>query len=324
MPTAQPVARRYAGIVKEATKGTAVPTMVDFIPFKTFEWTPHVNMLPDEGARGSMVTTYGHVQGTTHSELDMGGDVFLDVIGYPLAGVLGDVAVTGAGAPFTHTMAVKNSGDGQPVSDTLDFYYVASVKQFAAVQWSELGFTFNADGLLEYSAKAFAMSPTTPSVPTPSFTSLAPVPNWQLVTTIGGSASALVEEGEVHIARNVEPIFTGNGAQDPYQLFAGPAEVTGRAVLVMTDDTYMTSFLTNTQPTLDFLWSQGAGAALTSLQLHFTKAAQTSAKAQFGKKWVEVNVEFTGDGNSTDVGASAGYSPVKAVLKNAKASGTFA
>jgi hypothetical protein len=42
------------------------------------------------------------------------------------------------------------------------------------------------------------------------------------------------------------------------------------------------------------------------------------------KDFVEVEIDLNAQGNTTDVGATSGYSPIKWTLQNAKTSGTYA
>ena len=91
----------------------------------------------------------------------------------------------------------------------------------------------------------------------------------------------------------------------------------------MENDTQLTNFLSNTQPALTFNWSTGTGATATQVSLTATKSAYTTGVVVRDKDYVEVTVEFNSLGNTTDVGTTAGYSPVKFTLQNAKPSGTY-
>ena len=55
-----------------------------------------------------------------------------------------------------------------------------------------------------------------------------------------------------------------------------------------------------------------------------TKCAFTVARIERGKDYVELSVNYRAQANTTDAGVTAGYSPIKVVLQNAKASGTYA
>ncbi len=111
--------------------------------------------------------------------------------------------------------------------------------------------------------------------------------------------------------------------QTPAAIFLGPLTVKGKFQAFIDDDTELTRYLTNTQPSLDFNWTTGSGAALVQLKLHMTSAAYTNAKITRGKDYVAIDAEFEAVANLTDAGASGGYSPIKATLQNAVAAGTY-
>lgn len=329
---ALPRSRSYLGIAKETrpTPGSA-PTAVaatDFIPYLTISPFDNVKYLDDKGLRGSMTEEFNVIQGKIYSEFEFGGDVFPDTIGYAMAGVLGDVSTSGATAPFTHTMSLLNSqaSNGQPPTFTLSDYYslgTASTRQFAGSQFSQLDVKFSADALLTYSAKAMGFQSSVAANPSASFSSVGPVPSWEGQVTLAGSVTAIMAEGNVNIQRPVTPIMTVDGTQRPYQLFAGPVSVDGAMLLVMESDAQLNYYLNNTQPSLAIDFSAGAGASAVQLKYQLTKCAFTVAKVERGKDYIELNVTYRGIANTTDVGTSGGYSPVKVTLQNAKASGTF-
>jgi len=320
---ALPKNRSFLGIAKEATKGTAVAA-TDFIPVKNITPFDNIKYLTDEGWRGSMVVDYGEVQGVIYSEFEFGGDVFADTIGYSLAGVLGDIATTGASAPFTHTIAVKNSTDGQATSYTLTDFNSFDARRFAGSQFGKFDLKFSADGLLEYTAMAQGIASATGATPTPSFSAITPSPVWVGTTTIAGTLSTKLTEGSLSISRELTPIFSVDGSQAPIQIFQGPVSVEGSLKLVMDDNNDLNRYLNNSQPSLVLNWSQGTGAAATQVQFTMTKCAFVVGKVDRSKDYVEVDVNFKAIANSTDVGTSAGFSPVKVVIQSAKASGTYA
>lgn len=330
---ALPRSRSFLGIAKETrpTPGSA-PTAVaatDFIPFTSITPFDNINYLDDKGIRGSMVEQYNVIQGKIHSEFDFGGDVFPDTIGYVYAGVLGDVATTGSVAPYTHTISLLNSQatNGQPVTFTLSDYYSlgsSSTRQFAGVQFASIDTKFSGDALLTYTAKGFGYQSVTATNPSPSFSSVSPMPSWEGTTTLAGSVTAIMSEGNVNITRSVTPIFTVDGTQRPYQLFAGPVMVEGSLLLVLESDTQLSYYLQNTQPSLAINFTEGAGANARQVQFSMTKCAFTVAKIERGKDYIELNVNYRAQANTTDAGVSAGFSPIKVTLQNAKVSGTYA
>jgi len=326
--TVQNTHRSYLGIAKEATKGTPV-TPTDFIPVVASKLKPVdlIGELYDTGLRGSLVQNYNYIPGRTHSTFDFGGAVFADTFGYVLGGLLGDVTTTGSTAPYTHTISVKNAtatgADAQPTAFTLTDYYAANVRAYAGIQVHEVSLKFTSDGLLDYDAKATGWASTTAATPTPSFSSVLPIPTWVATVSIGGSTIANSVDGSIDLTRPVTPIFGINNTKNPYQVFVGALETKGKIRFVMEADTELTRFLTNTQPAITFNWSQGTGATATQVQFTTTKGAYVATMIDRSKDFVEIEVDINAQGNTTDAGASAGYSNIKWVLQNAKTSGTY-
>lgn len=321
--------RSYLGIAKEATKGTIVaPT--DFIPVAKDNLKPVdlVDPLYDTGLRGSNVVNYNYIQGRTRSTFDFGGAVFADTIGYSIAGLLGSVATTGASAPYTHTISLENSltsdVDVQPLSYTLTDFYAVDVRSYPGCQFSDFSLKFNADGMLEYDAKTTGWASTTVADPTPTFSTVLPTPVWRGTVSIAGASVATAMEGNIDMTRAATPIYGISNTQNPYQIFLGPLEVTGSVKFVMDNDTELLRFLNNTQPAIVLDWAYGSGATQVQISATITKGAYTAAVIERGDDFVSVTIELNGQANTTDAGSTGGYAPIKWVLKNAKASGTYA
>ena len=321
--------RSYLGIAKEATRGTAVaPT--DFIPVMKDALKPVdiVDPLYDTGLRGSNALNYNYIPGRTRSTVDYGGAVFADTGGYAIAGVLGSVTTTGASAPFTHTISLFNSiavgGDVQPISYTLTDFYAVDVRSYPGCQFSDFSLKFNADGMLEYDAKTTGFLSEVVATPNPSFSTILPTPVWRGTVSIGGSPVSTAMTGNIDMKRPATPIYGISNTQDPYQVFLGPLEVTGKITFVMDNDSELLNFLNNSQPALVFNWAYGAGASAVQIQATLTKGAYTTGVIERGEDFVQVSVDFNAQANTTDDGASGGFSPIKWVLQNAKASGTYA
>ncbi len=321
--------RSYLGIAKEATKGTAVaPT--DFIPVSKDSLKPVdiVDPLFDTGLRGSNVLNYNYIPGRTRSTVDYGGAVFADTVGYAIAGLLGSVATTGASAPYTHTISLFNSltsnVDVQPISYTLTDFYAVDVRSYPGCQFSDFSLKFNADGMLEYDTKTTGYASELVSDPTPTFSTVLPTPVWRGTVSIGGSAVTTAMSGNIDMKRPATPIYGISNTQDPYQVFLGPLEVTGKITFVMENDSQLLNFLNNSQPAIVLNWAYGAGAAAVQIQATITKGAYTAGVIERGEDFVQVTIDLNGQSNTTDAGASGGYSPIKWVLQNAKASGTYA
>jgi hypothetical protein len=321
--------RSYLGIAKEATKGTIVaPT--DFIPVAKDNIKPVdvVDALYDTGLRGSNVVNYNYLQGRTRSTFDFGGAVFADTVGYAIAGLLGSVATTGVSAPYTHTISLKNSltsgADDQPISYTLTDFYAADVRSYPGCQFSDFSLKFNADGMLEYDTKTTGWQSSAVSDPTPTFSTVLPTQVWRGTVSIGGTAVSNSMTGNIDMVRSVTPVYGISNTQNPYNIFLGPLEVTGKITFIMEDDTELTRYLNNSQPAIVLNWAYGAGATAVQLQATITKGAYTAAVIERGEDFVQVSIDLNGQANTTDAGSTGGFAPIKWVLQNAKASGTYA
>lgn len=321
--------RSYLGIAKEATKGTAVaPT--DYIPVYKDSLKPAdiIDPLYDTGLRGSNVVNYAYVPGRTRSTLDFSSAAFADTIGYALAGLLGSVSTSGASAPYTHTISLKNSqsaaADDQPISYTLTDFYAAAVRAYPGCQFHDFSLKFNADGMLEYDAKTTGFISASASTPTPSFSTLLPTPVWQGTVSIGGSQVSTAMTGNIDLKRSVTPVYGISQTQNPFSVFLGPLETTGKITFIMEDNTELTRYLNNTQPAIVLNWAYGAGAAAVQIQATITKGAYTAAVIERGQDFVQVTIDLNAQGNTTDAGSTGGFSNIKWVLQNAKASGTYA
>lgn len=324
----QNTVRSYLGIAKEVTKGTPVaPT--DFIPVLASKLKPAdvIGELYDEGLRGSLIKNYNYIQGRTNSTFDFGGPVFADTFGYSLGGLLGSVTTTGASAPYTHTITIKNAtavgADAQPTAFTLTDFYAANVRAYAGIQIHDLSLKFTSDGMLDYDAKGTGWESVSASTPTPSFSSVLPIPTWIGTVSIGGTAVSNSVDGSIDMTRPVTPIFGISNTQNPYQVFLGALETKGKIRFVMENNDELTRYLTNTQPAIVINWAQGAGATATQIQATITKGAYVAAVIDRSKDYVEIEVDINAQGNTTDVGSTAGFGNIKWQLQNAKPSGTY-
>lgn len=313
--------RTTIGIAKEATKMTGVaPTA--FIPVKKFDPDPKIAKLQDQGWRGSMGDNYGMQNGVQSAEISLSGDCFADTVGYLLSGVLGDVVTTGAAAPYSHKIALLNSGDGQPKSFSLtDTQAGLQARQYAGCQFTEVGFKWDPSGLLSYDAKAVTKVSSTAATPTATFGTLAPIANWLCGVKFGATTQSNVQSGEINFKRDgAEPIFT-LGAADPYAIFVGMIAVDGKFTFVANDESAYTALTGNSGPgVITAGFSQGANA-----QVNFTASnvQYDTVKITRGKSYVEVEATWQAILNATDVGASGGLGPSTVTVINSLPSGTF-
>jgi hypothetical protein len=178
--------------------------------------------------------------------------------------------------------------------------------------------------MLEYDTKTTGWQSSTVSDPTPTFSTVLPTPVWRGTVSIGGSTVATAMSGNIDMSRPVTPVYGISATQNPYQVFLGPLEVTGKITFLMETDAELTRFLSNTQPAIVLNWAYGSGAAAVQIQATITKGAYTAAMIERGEDFVQVSIDLNGQSNTTDAGSTGGFSPIKWVLQNAKASGTYA
>ena len=320
--------RSYLGVAKETTEGTAVaPTAFIPVSASKLKAVDIVDPLFDQGLRGSINANYAYIPGRTRSTVDFGGPVFADTLPWGVAALLGSVATTGSSAPYTHVVSLKNASatavDAQPTSLTLTDFYAANVRAYAGVSIHDFTLTFSSTGLLDYDAKGTGWASATASTPTPTFSTVTATPVWQGSVSIGGSTVANAVDGSLTMTRPVTPIYGVSTTQNPYNIFLGALETKGQIKFVMENDTQLTNFLTNTQPAIVLNWSNGAGSTATQIQATITKGAYTAAVIDRSKDYVEIAVDLTGIGNTTDAGSTLGYSPIKWQFQNAIAAGVY-
>ncbi|MEV0968514.1 phage tail tube protein [Microtetraspora glauca] len=322
-----PVARRFVGIAKEVTPGTPV-AMASTLPVDKFDPSDDVTMLDDQALRGSMSKQYGQIAGPILSSWDMGGPMFGDGLGHLLYNLLGELATTGASAPYTHAFTLLNSGNGQPPTHTFTdrtaLPATSGARQYPYSCISELTLNWNAEQLCTWEAKAQCWPSVVPAVaPTNALSSVVPVPSWRAAFGIGGPASAgtkvdNITEMSITISREVTPYHTADGTQAPYVIARGPIDVTGKFTRIAEDESQLLDYLANAQPQLQILLSNGGAAGgLVSVQVDMAKVGYRTNKINSGGTVFVYDVEFQAIANTTNVGTSGGLAPAKVTLQNA-------
>lgn len=334
MPTTYSSAKQFLGIAKETTQGTAVAATA-FIPFDKYEPEDKPVWLDDKAMRGSMVELYGKQQGVLKSDFSLSGPFFGDSIGYLLSNILGDLTVTGASPPYTNVWSTLNTGAGQPVNNTFSHFQgpaaSSGTRQYPGSCLDELTLKWNAESqLVTYDAKGTSWpSVVAGATPTATFTAVTPIASWRSTLGIGGPATGgtqvkTVTEGEVSIKRKLLPVYTGQGSQNPYIIQRGTVTVTGKLVFIAADETPLTTMLANTQPQFQWVLDNGvAGAGQVKMTVDCASAAYVTSKYDAGKEAVMYQVDWEAVANTTNAGASAGYSPLKVTVLNAVATGTY-
>lgn len=319
--------RNIVGVAKEAVAGTPVPA-TDFIPVTAPKFAAKPNFAEDTAWRGSMVTSYDQVLGVIHGEIDFGGPVYADTFGYLLQHMLPDLATTGATDPYTTVFSALNSGNGQPVTTTFTSYDGAQTLQYPGAKLSDVTLKYTSDGLVEYTAKGMSLAPVATTEPTATYSASRAWAGWSAAVLIGGTArtSNILLDAEVDFKRTVTVVDGITGTSTPIFIWSGALDVTGKLTFVYDDDTDYLNMINNSAPSLSIVLSQGTvgTAGSTKVGLQMTKCAYTDAAPDPGADYMKMAVSFKARANTTDAGASGGYSPIKATLINAKPSGTYA
>lgn len=397
MTAPNPTYRTQLVLGVESVYGTPVTGNFS-IPVTSLTPSDKLELLKDMGWRGSAVESYGHVSGPLFANMDFGGDVFPDAIGFPLVGILGDQVVSGTttaptgtlsagssigatsvsssvsipngtliqidtgvnaeivtttGVPtgagpfaipvpalgkahlisvaitavvvnFTTAASLLNTGSTQPPSYTMIDSDSVNALSYPGMRFSECGLKFDGAGKFEYTAKAVGLSSSIVSAPTASYTAVPIVAGWTGAVSLGGSANATVVTGELNLKRPVDPINSVDGTQAPYNCWAGPLAVDGKLVMAMAVDTYRALYVAGTSTSVDIAFAAGAGASSTLVQAHMSKVTLSKADKTYGKSYIELDIDFEADANITDIGYSAGFSPVRITTKSPVARGIYA
>lgn len=238
-------------------------------------------------------------------------------------------------APFTSAFSTYNAAQGQPASHTFTHLQgptaTTGARQYPGCCLSELTLKFNAESqLFTYDAKGNCW-PSVPAAaaPTSAPSTVTPTPSWRGMIGIGGPASGgtlvkNITDGEIAIKRALEPVYTAQNAQTPYIIQRGPVSVSGKLNFVAADESPYLAMIGNTQPQLQLVVGNGvSGAGQIAVQVDCQLAAYDAAKYNAGKAAVMYDVTFAGIANTTNAGASGGYSPTKVTLTNSVPAQTY-
>ncbi len=321
---ANPTALSFIGIAKEVTAGTFVPA-VDYLPLTKMDPKDMTLWLPDGAWRGSMAETYGKVAGPVWSELSCGGYVYPDTIGYPLAGILGVDTLSGTAAPYSHTLTLKNTADGQPTTQSFNDFNSVENRGYTSVKWKDVTVSWDGEKYLTWDGNAAGFQSATQTKPSQSFSTIPGLPGWLSTVTIGGVSALNMISTEIAFKRSTEPIHTADGTQAPYEIFAGPLAVTGKTVIVADANTQLAAYLAQagggTKSSLLFDFNQGTAGTAVEVKFQLSSVNFDLVVPTRGKTFVEYEITWDALANTTD--ASGGLAPCQVLLKNAKATAVY-
>jgi len=324
-----PTELSVVGIAKQASIGTAV-VATNFFRLSGVKPQPNVPYLPDNSFQGDMAKVHDLLQGPTSSSFEMDGALYADEIGWPLASLLGDLTVTGTQDPVTTTFSLLNSAQGQTKSYTITDWNGADGSQYVDCKANELALAYTADGLITYNSKWDGITVASTTQPTASFGATHAAPAWKNTVSINSLVGPLVHDLSLSIKRTntAVPAMQSTSAQPVAAIFnAGDIDYTGSATLVYdtTNGNTIYGYYKNGTViplVVDFNTTETNTheVKFTSTQTIITQATLQRASANY----VELAIQFEGVANTTDVGTSAGRSPVKATTKSQILTGTYA
>lgn len=330
-PTAFPSQKSFIGLTKEVTQGTAVPPLVATIPVVKFKPKPKFEELKDKSQRGSMAGTYGQVQGAGFEEWEIEeSPAYYDTLPYFLYNILGEIATTGAG-PYTHAIALLNSGTGQPGTFTIFDWQgtpTNSGRQYPGTVVTELTIKGNPQSeFITWSAKGLSwISADTAAAPAAAPSTDAPMAAWRTNILFDTVADLTFGEWEVTITRSAEAEHTSQNSQQPFLIMRGEVTVTGALRQIKpANETQFLKYMNNTAFALEINADNGGATTAQrkiTLGMH---ACYFDDGAALSRDEIAIgySLPFEAMGNATDVGASAGYSPIKATVINNTIGGTY-
>lgn len=335
-PVTYPSAKQFIGVAKETTPGTPV-AMTNTLPVDSFDPEDKVTGLIDSALRGSMAAEYNYVPGVKHCEFSGKGPMFMDVCGFLVMNILGDITTTGASAPFSHAISLLNSGTAQPstltITDWQGLPATNFARQYTGCALSELTITGNAESELvmcDWKGLGWA-SNIAAAAPTSAPSTALPLASWRSLVGLAGPASggtldSTIGDWELKITRKLKQIFTAQNSQNPYITQRGEVSATMKLDFSApgTETNAFLAFINNTQPQIQIVIDNGLtlGNAL-GMTIDVQVGAYDTDKIDRGGEAVAYSGTVKPMANTTNAGASGGYSPVKVTLRNALAAGTY-
>lgn len=336
-PTTFPTAKQIIGFNIEPAnaQGTPVTSTPAFtMPINSVLPEPKPTWLDDSAMRMAMGETYNRIQGPVHEEISFAGPAFLDILPLLLNNILGDITSTGT-LPVSHAVSLLNSGTAQPKTLTMLAWQgtpaTTSTRVYPGVALSELTIAGNADSaLITIEAKGLSypslVLPTTPAVYTPTL--VVPLATWRFALGLGGTASGApnktVRDFSLTITRQLRVENTMQNSQSPAIIQRGTVGVTASLTSTIPgDETFVLYLLNNTQPQLQIIGDIGTSATNYGLTVDMQQAAWDTNAIKTDEEAIGYNGSVVAIANTTNVGASGGYSPCKVTVRNQTAAGSY-
>jgi len=324
-PVVYPANLQWLGIGKEAVAyGTAATVPAYWIPIVDPKWKPNQSMLKDDALRGDMATTHQQVAGNRYDTLDFKSYLYLDSLYLTMLNILGNTdTVTGASDPYTHKTSLKNTGNGQPTSYTLWLSTGgAECWQMTGCQLATAEVDIPAEDMASQQVQWVGLPATVVTPPSNTPSTAKPWAGWNTVIKLATVAASTYSSAKITMKRPTVPIFTADGNQAPYMIFAGPLDVTGELVAVYQGlavaPTDLANYIANTQPALTIQISPVGDVTHNGIWQFSVVGYDSVEVSGSAGKWMEVTAQFEALANSTDA-LGGGQSPVMYQQKDAVA-----
>lgn len=197
-----------------------------------------------------------------------------------------------------------------PKTFTLWDYYGVDWRQYTFATVEETSFKWAANSEATYQSKLKSWLSTIPTTPVPpAYATVPPFMGWQSGFLLAGAAQTNLEEFDFSLKRTLVPVPGPTNSQNPASIFAAELSCTGRAMLQMANETEYNQFRNALNPSVKFaLFGPAVGivgaAGATGLLFQSTQTAVTLGQIIRSKEYVEVELTFEADYNTTDAGPS--------------------
>lgn len=311
---------QWLGIAKETTPGTAMAAPNIFIPIETPKWGAKITPLADQALRGFMAADYMRAQGSRDDEVSYKTYLYPTAMFTHLRAILGGTdSVSGAADPYSHKVSLLNS-----VSLPTYTLFLAmgdgNTLQVPGAVLSDVKVNIKANELPSMDIAWMGLPGAIIAAPTNTPSTEAPMPPYTANITVGGANLGKYTDMALDFKRNVQPVLTLNGTQNPSSIYGGVLTVNGtlNAVFSGTSDSDLTNYLSNGQPTLSVTINP-QGDSVHTVNLTCSKIAYDSSDpAGSNNGYMTIANAFTALLNSTDA-TDGKMSPAAVTLKNATA-----
>lgn len=311
---------QWLGIAKETTPGTAMAAPTLFIPIDSPKWGAKIKQLADTALRGFMGSDFQRQMGSRDDEVSYKTYLYPTAMFTHLRAILGGTDnVTGAADPWTHKVSLLNTV-ALPTYTLFLAMGDGNTMQVPGCVPADVKITIKANELPTLDVAWTGLPAAIIASPTNTPTTEAPMPPYSASITVAGANLGKYSDISLDFKRNVQPVLTLNGTQNPSSIYGGELTVTGTmtAVFSGTADSDLTNYLTNAQPAL-VLTINPQGDAVHTVSVQLSKIAYDSSDPQPSMNGImTIANAFTALLNTTDA-TDGKQSQAQAIIKNTAA-----